>query len=535
MQELNSIREGKYWDDAKGGWLDPVLVRKAREEEMQYVKKHVVYEKVPISQCWKETGKNPIKTGWADTNKGTSECPNIRSRWVAKEYNTGPRPDLFSATSPLEGVKLVISEAASSNQKGTVLLVIDVRRAYFYAKARRRVYIELPEGNGGGPDSRQCGLLRKSLYGTRDAAQNWECELGGFLEEIGLRKGQASTCLYSEEARGISASVHGDDVTVKASREDAEWLIQEFKKRYEIKTQMIGEAADLDKQLQILNRTVRWSSRGLWIEADPRHVKEVIKALGLERATPAPTPGVVAKGETRVEDNDGSVDPELGPEETTMFRAVAARLNYLSQDRPDITFATMRLCSKMSRPDAQDLKNMKRVGRFLVGRPRVGCLFQWQAHPSALHSLADADWAGDRQSRKSVSGGMILHGKHLIKAWSKQQSIVATSTAEAELYAGNRAATESMGVQAFAKDLGRVVTIRLHIDSSAALSIISKTGLGKAKHIEIQHLWLQEAVRSGKLTVEKILTETNSSDLGTKHLTSERSEMLMRLVNCFYV
>ena len=87
---------------------------------------------------------------------------------------------------------------------------------------------------------------------------------------------------------------------------------------------------------------------------------------------------------------------------------------------------------------------------------------------------------------------MTLHGKHLVKAWTKQQSIVATSTAEAELYAGNRAATESMGVQAFAKDLGRVVTIRLHIDSSAALSIISRTGLGKAKHIEIQHLWLQE-------------------------------------------
>ena len=31
--------------------------------------------------------------------------------------------------------------------------------------------------------------------------------------------------------------------------------------------------------------------------------------------------------------------------------------------------------------------------------------------------------------------------------------------------------------------------IRLHIDSTAALSIISKTGLGKAKHVDIQHLW----------------------------------------------
>ena len=116
------------------------------------------------------------------------------------------------------------------------------------------------------------------------------------MEEIGLRRGQASVCLCSEEARGISASVHGDDVIVKASREDAEWLIRKFKERYEIKTQMIGEAADLDKHLQILNRSVRWSSRGLWIEADPRHVKEVIRALGLEGASPAPTPGIAAKG-----------------------------------------------------------------------------------------------------------------------------------------------------------------------------------------------------------------------------------------------
>ena len=70
VQDLSSIREGKYWDYAKGGWLDPVLVRKAREEEMQYVKKHVVCEKVSMSQCWNETGKNPIKTGWADTKQG---------------------------------------------------------------------------------------------------------------------------------------------------------------------------------------------------------------------------------------------------------------------------------------------------------------------------------------------------------------------------------------------------------------------------------------------------------------------------------
>ena len=76
MLEPNSIREGKYWDDAKGGWLDPILVRKAREEEMQYVQKHAVYEKVPMTQCWKDTGKNPSRQAGQTR---TRERPSVRT------------------------------------------------------------------------------------------------------------------------------------------------------------------------------------------------------------------------------------------------------------------------------------------------------------------------------------------------------------------------------------------------------------------------------------------------------------------------
>ena len=164
----------------------------------------------------------------------------------------------------------------------------------------------------------------------------------------------------------------------------------------------------------------------------------------------------------------------------------------------------------------KDLKNMKRLGRFLVGRPRVGCLFERQAHPRSVHALVDVDSAGEKQSRQSLSGGMIR------------------STAEAELYAGNHAGTGRWKFRRFARNSGRALPIQLHIDSSTAQSMLSRTGSGEAKQIEIQQMWLHEAVRSEKLTVEKITTQTNPSDLGSKNLTSERSEMLMRLVNCFY-
>ena len=109
---------------------------------------------------------------------------------------------------------------------------------------------------------------------------------------------------------------------------------------------------------------------------------------------------------------------------------------------------------------------------------------------------------------------------------------MATSTAEAELYAGN----------APPLDGSSGVCQRRGADSAVHRlqcgTVHDKREHGWVERItsrSSKNLWLQEAVRSGKLTVEKVPTETNSSHLGTKHLTSERSEMLLRLVNCFCV
>ena len=92
-----------------------------------------------------------------------------------------------------------------------------------------------------------------------------------------------------------------------------------------------------------------------------------------------------------------------------------------------------------------------------------------------MHALADADWAGDRQPIKSVRS-MILHGKHLIKARMKKQSPKRNCTLATAPPLNRR------GVEAFAKDLGRAVPIRLHVDSSAALSFTRRTSLENNVH-----------------------------------------------------
>ena len=61
------------------------------------------------------------------------------------------------------------------------MALVDVRRAYFYAPAQIRVLVELPPEDYQPDDEHVGGLLQYSLYGTRDAAQNWEVELASTL------------------------------------------------------------------------------------------------------------------------------------------------------------------------------------------------------------------------------------------------------------------------------------------------------------------------------------------------------------------
>ena len=283
----------------------------------------------------------------------------------------------------------------------------------------------------------------------------------------------------------------------------------------------------MSKEAKLLNRTIRWTPQGISWEHDQRHVSEVVRTLGLEKANSINTPGTDADpSKSNSPTPDG--EDELGKEEATMFRAVAARLNYLSQDRPDIKFATLNVCSDMSRPTVRSLAKLKRIGRYLLGRPRSVQLFRWQPLPTTLDVFSDSDWAGDRKTRKSTSAGCVMMGGHALKSWSKRQQVIALSSAEAELYAATRAASEAIGMASMLHELGHDVKINLLIDSTSAIALAHRDGLGRAKHIAIQDLWLQDTVRRKQVFVVKVHTEENLADLGTKHMTREKTEYFMK-------
>ena len=83
-----------------------------------------------------------------------------------------------------------------------------------------------------------------------------------------------------------------------------------------------------------------------------------------------------------------------------------------------------------------------------------------------------------------------MRGSHCLKSWSKTQSVIAQSSAEAELYGVVRAATEGLGMMALMKDMGMSVKLQLHLDAAAAKGIIERKGLSKVRHIDVNVLWL---------------------------------------------
>ena len=183
-------------------WSCAEEVEQIRCEEVEYIHPHKMYTRVPREVCLRETGRAPIKTGWAETDKGQPGKPNVRARWVAKEYKTHARPELYASTPPLEALKVVLSEIATGKRRGKVVALVDVRRAYFYAPARRRVFVELPPEDYQAGDEDMCGLLQYSLYGTRDAAQNWEEELTSTLSDLKLTRGVACPCVWRGHIKG---------------------------------------------------------------------------------------------------------------------------------------------------------------------------------------------------------------------------------------------------------------------------------------------------------------------------------------------
>ncbi len=186
-----------------------------------------------------------ITTRWLDTNKGDDQARDYRARLVGRELKRDRRDDLFAATPPLESLRMILAICAGNQSKynskdNFVVMSNDIKRAYFYAPAKRAVFIKIPKEDHEEGDEDRVGQLNLSLYGTRDAAMNLADTYTGVLQQLGFKVGKASPCNFYHPSRQVSLTVHGDDFTSTGTESNLIWLQQGLENNFEVKTKILG-------------------------------------------------------------------------------------------------------------------------------------------------------------------------------------------------------------------------------------------------------------------------------------------------------
>ena len=542
LADVDKRYSGKYRDDLSGQVLRDDLVEAARALELAYFEQKGVWRKRLMAEVRRQ-GKIPITVRWVDVNKGDDLNPRYRSRLVARQLKAADRSgtSYFAPTPPLESLRTILSFASStigrwkpcyspSSSRRMQISCVDVARAYFNAKTdpTDQLYVRLPPEH---PDhGSHVGELVRHMYGTRPAADGWQEEYSSFLvSQLKFRQGKATPCVFVHEKRQIVVSVHGDDFTAAGAKEELDWYEGEIQKHYEVTIQpRLGPGPEDSKEAIVLNRVIKWSKEGVSYEADPRQAEKLLIECNMDGVNPVSTPGV------RASFQETETDAPLNPKLATPFRAAAARANYLAADRPDCQFAAKEICRWMSKPSEAAWAALKRLCRFLVGLPRLVYRYDFQ-EVNFVDVYTDTDWAGCPRTRKSTSGGCIMLNGHSIKTWSSTQTSVALSSGEAEFAGVVRGAGIGLGYCSLLADLGVSLPMRLWTDSSAAIGICSRQGLGKLRHLDTHTLWVQQAVRCRRFQLRKIPGESNPADLLTKHSqTRDRLNKLVRLQGCVY-
>ena len=433
----------------------------------------------------------------------------------------------FAAAPPLEALRFLISWTATGRRHGLggrKILLIDARKAHLHAFVDRDLFVELPKER-----YREgfCAKLRRCLYGTRDAGARWGQFYSEELRKLGFEKGGASPCCFTLRARNLCCVVHGDDFILSGSDGDLAWIEETFHAAFLMKTvgKLGGDAGD-SQELRILNRILTWSKDGIGYEADPRHLEILIRDMQVDTSSTRPpvTPGVKQTA-TEIEE-----DQPLTSAESSQYRSWAARCNYLALDRCDVGYATKELCRHMSMPTQRNMRALRRVVLYLYSARWLKYVYRWQSGGQRLRVFADTDFAGCLITRKSTSGGVALHGGHLIKHWASTQRTVTLSSAEAELGGLVKAAAEGLGLKSVARDLGIMVELELFADAAAAIGICRRNGIGRIRHLAVAQLWVQEKLRDKELTLHKVAGESNPADLLTKHVSSEVLARLLHIL-----
>ena len=111
------------------------------------------------------------------------------------------------------------------------------------------------------------------------------------LLSLDFYAGRATPCNFKHQDKELFVTVHGDDFTVIGPMKSLEWLQKGLEQAWEIKSEFLGPRTEgCVEEMRVLNRVLRWTSKGLEYEPDQRHADLIIEQAGVSNCKPVSTP-----------------------------------------------------------------------------------------------------------------------------------------------------------------------------------------------------------------------------------------------------
>jgi hypothetical protein len=393
--------------------------------------------------------------------------------------------------------------------------------------------MEQPPGFVRGDGRAKVYKLLKSVYGTKQASRLFYLLVRKTLLELGAVQAKADECLFlfRSEVGVVNVLTHVDDFAVTYT--DPALYARILARMREV---FIGGFKDLGPLHKFLGIIIeRRAEGGFRLHQAPK-ILELLKRLGLDDVNPASSPAKAGTAAKLM-----PVEGELSEEDALFMagvpykEAVGALFYICRASRWDISYACSQVARFMANPGPLHWAAVRRIYGYLRRTVNVGLVIAADTlkldittaeeanspRTMNLEGWSDADWAGDRVTRKSHTGWIVRCGGSLVSWLSKAQTCIAQSTMESELVAVTALSNEVLWWRILWADLAvpLVDPVPLWVDNSSVVSLAQHAGRFDAtKHIELKHLVIRDHQQRELVKVAWVAGQYQLADVLTKAL-----------------
>ncbi|CAN6444068.1 unnamed protein product [Victoria cruziana] len=405
---------------------------------------------------------------------------------------------------------------------GWNLTQMDVKNAFLHGDLKEEVYIEQPPGYVENDAHRWVCKLNKSLYGLKQASRSWFDSFSRQMQIHGFAKSAIDHSLFIYKSKGVIIwlLIYVDDIIITGNNADhISWLKEILMGKFKMK--------DLGSLRYFLGVEVDICSDRLTL-TQRKYTMDILAKTGMENCKPTSTPCILNH---KMSMKEGNL-----LQNATMYRSIVGMLQYLTFTRPDIAYSMSQVSQFMHAPTDCHMEAVKRILRYLKGTIGDGLTYRHSQYHDKGHELftyTDADWAGDPDERRSVSGYCVYLGANLVSWSSRKQRAVSRSSTEAEYRAMAAGVADVTWIRHLLGKLHeKIVTSSLLCDNQSAINIALNPVLhSRTKHIEIDQHFVRQKIEDKELVPSYIPSYEQVADVFTKGLTGQHFWSLKRKLN----